>query len=373
MIHETLAKIRHLIIAFTSYFCIYVVIVKAILLGDSISLYFIMADNSTGFNLNNSILGMQTETIILSSIWLPLFVIGLAGNILVTITVFKTKMFHLPIYYLLASMAISDALSTLSSITYLINQLLYSHLDIPLAIKNWTCHFNLVIIYVSYYTSTHTLTFLSVDRYYAIVHNYQILRYPIRTKIVIVSSWVLGIAISIPMIYISGVSPLFPYVCDYIYIFHTFGRVYISLLFACEVIIPFVIMANYYIKTVRYMKQQVKEMSDLCENEASEKQKKDAMRMLVTVTVIFISFSFVFHITKMVMAITSRTMIDVYLYDIPNVYLYGDGLGVLLNLINPMLYCLSSKSFREAMFEAVKLNRVKKTKVTSIIISTAAP
>ncbi|RDD36702.1 Neuromedin-U receptor 2 [Trichoplax sp. H2] len=327
-----------------------------------------MASNTSDFNFNKSLQGMKTETIILSSIWLPLFVLGFIGNVLVTLTVLKTKTFHLPIYYLLASMAVSDAISTLSSIAYLLFQLLYAYLDMPLAIKTWTCQFNLVIIYLSYYTSTHTLTFLSVDRYYAIVHNYQVLKNSRKTKLVIIATWALGLGISIPMIEISGVSPLFPFICDYIYISTVFGRIYISILFLTEVIIPFIIMTYYYIRTYRYMKQQVKEISSICDNDKVEKQKKDAMKMLVTVTVVFISFSFLFHITKMVMAITARTMIDVYLYDIPNVYLYGDGLGVLLNLINPILYCLSSRSFREAMLNAVRVKVTRNDIVRSITI-----
>ncbi|EDV19183.1 uncharacterized protein TRIADDRAFT_62371 [Trichoplax adhaerens] len=262
-------------------------------------------------------------------------------------------------------MAVSDALSCLSGLAFTINQLLYIHGNMTLLQKNITCHLNVIVIYSSYYTSTHTLTFLSIDRYFAIVRNYQVLKNGQRTRLVIFTTWFFGIIIAIPIILLTGVSEALPYVCDYINAEKFVAQIYMAALIIIEVILPGIIVVFCYNKTVSYMNRRIRTVQEICENKTNEKHTKDAIKMLFVVTIVFISFSCAFHISKLIITLTNKTMIDMYFQNLPNFYLYTDGIGLCLNIINPVIYCITSKSFRRALMAFLKSNKVQQRIVTS--------
>ncbi|RDD36701.1 Neuropeptide Y receptor [Trichoplax sp. H2] len=303
---------------------------------------------------------IKIETIVLSCIWMPIFIIGFLGNILVCVTVYKTKKMHIFVYYLLTSMAISDAMSCIFCALYLVFQFCYIYLDLLVSTKSLLCQIDKLMIYTSYYTSTHTLTVISLERYYAIVRNRVVLKKNRLGFAIIGLTWILGFAITIPMVYVVGVTPQSPYLCDYVYIATTNSKIYITALTMIEVVIPFTIITYFYSTIIRYVKSRLNSISSFASiDKSSDRNKRDAIRMLTIVTVIFIVFSFFLHCTKMVMAFSGTVMISTYESGLPNFYIYGDGLAVLLNVINPFIYSVCNKSFRQSMLQTIKRKRRK--------------
>ena len=303
---------------------------------------------------------IQIETIILSSIWIPIFIIGFFGNILVCVTVYRTKKMHFFVYYLLTSMAISDAMSCIFSALYLIFQFFYIYLGLSLSTKSLLCQVDKLMIYTSYYTSTHTLIVISLERYYTIVRNRIVLKRNRFDLVIIILTWLFGFAVAIPMIYVVGVTKDSPYICDYVNITTNQSKAYITVLTLVEVVIPFTIITYLYSSIIRYVKSRLNSISALTHTETSrDRNKRDAIRMLTVVTVIFIVFSFFLHCTKMVMAFSGAIMITLYRSGLPNFYIYGDGLAVLLNVINPFIYSICNKSFRQSMIQTLKRQNTK--------------
>lgn len=303
---------------------------------------------------------IKIEAIVLSSIWIPIFVVGFFGNILVCATVYRTKKMHIFVYYLLTSMAISDAMSCIFSALYLIFQFLYVYLDLSIFTKSLLCQIDKLMIYTSYYTSTHTLIVISLERYYTIVRNRIVLKKNRFALAIIVLTWIFGFGMATPMMYVVGVTQQSPYLCDYVNIATDQAKVYITALTLLEVVIPFSVIAYLYSTIIRYVKSRLNSISALTHMEtSSDRNKRDAIRMLTVVTVIFIVFSFFLHCTKMVMAFSGTIMISMYKSGTPNFYIYGDGLAVLLNVINPFIYSICNKSFRQSMIQTIKRKNTK--------------
>lgn len=96
---------------------------------------------------------------------IPIYVIGLIGNVLVIRIVHKTREMHTKTNYLLVNLAVSDVITILLAPLYF-----FSHLHGYLSHRfgNFACKL-LVINEVSILVSSFTLTVLAVERYHALL------------------------------------------------------------------------------------------------------------------------------------------------------------------------------------------------------------
>ncbi|EDV25157.1 uncharacterized protein TRIADDRAFT_56808 [Trichoplax adhaerens] len=295
-------------------------------------------------------------TVLPTYIFTGIFAIGFIGNFLVCLTIFRINQYHTSTYILIASMAVSDAFGCLFLIIYtVISIYLLRPNDLSLSTKEILCDFLGVCSYSSYFTSTHTLTMISIDRYYAFVKApfKPLLRNPWRIKLAVVLTWVFGFLVALPIIPAGGIDPNYPFICDSTHASLLHNQIYFMLILVIEEIIPAVIIVYAYVCVIKALNRSSFSIKGNVVNNLKNLQKrKSAIRKIVIVTAVFLVLTAILHITRLAVALTNATVANLF---IANETILGMitnicyGIAFLQPVVNPIIFCVMSKSFRKSI------------------------
>ena len=133
-----------------------------------------------------------------------IFIVALAGNIVIGIIVYKTKTMRKPINFFIVNMAMSDLLLSIVVIPSVIQKL---YTDSWLAggpLGQVSCKLVPFLHYVSCVVSVQSLVLIAVDRFGAVV-------FPLRSPLIssklcpffILATWIVGIAVNSPELFVN--------------------------------------------------------------------------------------------------------------------------------------------------------------------------
>ena len=319
--------------------------------------------------MNNStvqeLLDNLRQTILPTYMFMGLFAIGFIGNFFVCLTVIRHKKYHTSTYILIASMSVSDAFGCLCLIAYTVTSVyLLEPNHFSLYTKEVLCDFLGVFNYWSYFTSIHTLTIISIDRYYAFVKLpfKPLLNTQLRIKSAVITTWVAGLLVALPLIHVGGIEPQFPYICDVTNASLLHNQIYFVLILIIEEIIPAIIIIYAYVCVIKALNQSTSTVQANAVNQEKKLAKrKAAIRKIVIITVVFLVLTAVLHITRLAVSLTNATVVNLYISHQTVLGLITNvcyGIAFLQPVVNPLIFCAMSKSFRDSMFKSsIQQNR----------------
>ena len=292
--------------------------------------------------------------------------IGLIANCLIVAVIAYRRNYRTSTYILIASIATSDALCCAGLIAYNVTSifLLYPN-NMTTLEKEIFCDVTGVSIYTNYYVSTHTLVIMSVDRYYAFVKiPYKALLYTKRRIFLAIAlAWIFGFLVAFPQIFISGIDPSFPYICDAVDGHSIVGEVYYSCVVVAEEILPALLIIYAYVHVIKAIKESSSIMRNASENHMSKRnmhKRQMAVNKIIVVTTVFLVLTAIIHITRLMVSLTDATVINLYmkreftLAAIVNVFY---AIAFIQPIVNPIMFCIMSKSFRKKIFRLEKRNQ----------------
>ncbi|XP_078354144.1 QRFP-like peptide receptor [Oculina patagonica] len=131
-----------------------------------------------------------------------IFVVSMAGNIVIGITVYKTKAMRKPINFLIVNMAMSDLLYPIFLFPVVITELYVDSWLISGPLGQVLCRLNVFLFNVSSTVSIQSLVLIAVDRFGAVV-------FPLRSRLIssklcpffILATWIIAMAILSPLLF----------------------------------------------------------------------------------------------------------------------------------------------------------------------------
>ena len=272
---------------------------------------------------------------------IPLYIFGIIGNTMVARIVHKTREMHTTTNYLLANLAVSDA------ITIIIIPMYFPYNgDLGPSLKNFTkfsCKFS-VIGAISIISSTLTLTVIAVERYHAILKpfssNLRLNEENIRKAIILI--WIISIVVGFPQFFLNVYNDEKTY-CD-----RPFGsrlnlarKIYLITYLILTTYIPIVVFLFCYGSLVNglYFSNEICAEST---NEDNSEKKKLLITFILATSGFILGYGpfTVFHTM-----IFFGKKIDPSLFkklQVVNLFLF------LISLcLNPVLYAFRSSSFKE--------------------------
>ncbi|XP_031549126.1 QRFP-like peptide receptor [Actinia tenebrosa] len=279
------------------------------------------------------------------------FFIGIAGNILVVVAVWRKKSLHSTTNFLLVNLATSDITSLVFSPLLMIPK--YVSFTNQGSLADFLCMFvfSYHVILTASIVSILTLTVLSVERYHAVVKPMNIgMRLREGTvKYAIVSVWVVGILLTLPM-YINSYYKESSEDCRHTsYWTRAVSRTYQVFLILFVVVIAFAITGFSYFHIVREMYFK-KNQQNLASNSAAERlrnqRKRRVVKLSLTVTLVFAVFLLPFAVLITMKYFNERAYRSYY--KIAAILFFSEA-G-----INPFLYAFQSAIFRHAFKHILK-------------------
>lgn len=310
--------------------------------------------------MNNSTIQEMLEnlrqTILPTYIFMGVFVIGLISNLLVCLTIVRHKQYHTSTYILIASMAISDAFGCLCLITYtVISVYLLRPNQFSISTKEVLCDLLGVCNYASYFTSIHTLTIISIDRYHAFVKIpfKPLLNTPLRIRSAVITTWIAGFLVALPLIHVGGIEPQFPYICDVTNASLLHNQIYFILILIVEEIIPAIIIVYAYVCVAKALNQSTSTIQAHAVNQEKKiSKRKSAIRKIIVITVVFLILTAILHVTRLAVSLTNATVVNLYISHQTELGLITNvcyAIAFLQPVVNPLIFCAMSKSFRKSV------------------------
>ena len=270
---------------------------------------------------------------VLSLTSIPFYAIGFVGNVLVTRIVHKTREMHTPTNYLLASMAISDAITIVLWSLYFFE------------FAKFVCKV-VVLIEISIVVSSITITVLAVERYNALLK-------PFRTglrlsedniKKLIALIWFASILICLPEFFLNEWSEYYS-TCVGAWTLHMNypSKIYVVINTILTSYIPLEVVCYCYGSLIRglYFTNTVCPETD--ENRSPEKRKLVTTFLLVTVGFFIGNTPTAIFYTGVACGLPVETNSKLY-YDVLHVI---DFVFVSSLCFNPIIYAFRSTNFRE--------------------------
>ena len=296
---------------------------------------------------------MKLESIILTSIWLPIYFIGLLANIFVCLTIMERHRLRSSLYRLILSNAASDVLGDACILAYLCLTVILSYYDYSLSrqIGNVICKIIGLSVFATYFISIFTLTLLSIDRYYGVVklRNKHILSTNCRIVSAIVITWIAGFAAAMPFIWIYHLPQQSSQYCDFSLITTTWGQSYAIALLIIVVFVPFILIIYCYAKVAKkiYTVKPLPVHNYSNPSHRLPRIHKEAIQMIMAVTGITLISALTIQITLLIVAFQSLqySFISVIILLVA---------ALLLSVLRPLLYCKFNASFRHFYCDTLK-------------------
>ena len=271
---------------------------------------------------------------VLSLTSIPFYAIGFVGNVLVTRIVHKTREMHTPTNYLLASMAISDAITIVLWSLYFF------------AFAKFVCKV-VVLIEISIVVSSITITVLAVERYNALLK-------PFRTglrlsedniKKLIALIWFASILICLPEFFLNEWSEYYS-TCVGAWTLHMNypSKIYVVINTILTSYIPLAVVCYCYVSLIRglYFTNTVCPQTD--EDRSPEKRKLVTTFLVVTVGFFIGNTPTAILYTGVASGLPVKTANSKLSYDVLHVI---DFVFVSSLCFNPIIYAFRSTNFRE--------------------------
>ncbi|XP_033112505.1 high-affinity lysophosphatidic acid receptor-like [Anneissia japonica] len=287
-----------------------------------------------------------------------IMVICLLGNSIVCLIVYQKPAMRSAINLLLANLAFANIVISAVCTPFFI--LFLCSVRTPVI----ACKIHAFIYYVFSMEATFILTAISVDRYFIIVHRKDKLN-PRLTKIVIGITWVVSIVLCFPPVFDGFSSYTFSNV-------HCFPRtskgiadtIYLSILALTLFVVPIIIMLCTYLRILDTVRRNTCRVQNFPESLSVSQASKLGLRRIVSpkpmvdmafktrafTTILLIFFVYLACWLPYCLATT------IYWFDetktlTPTKEIIFVGLTYLNPAINPIIYCLRIKKFREACLE----------------------
>ena len=335
--------------------------------------------NSMMSNLTLDVANFRKSYLAFYLLTIPLSFMGIIGNVVLIITVFKRKQFHTPSYILSANMAVSDVIVLVfGSIFLIINIILSLNPDFIQSSYRTVCQVNYFVLNFSYTTSSQSFMAISIDRYRIMtsVNGKSPFQKKKTLMIIVGITWLIGLTFAIPMLQISNINPRLPLMCDFQpYGTHLNGMLSIyhvaSLLIAF--IIPLLTVSILYFKIIRHISQTISTVQSNPGNKYNQSRKRQirATKMMILATLLFMLNSLPIMAVWVVSVLIGKSYAELVLT-------YGQFLFIVISsafflasltaIQNPFIFITYNKSLRAAMISNFRFEG--KTKMTTIAIGT---
>ncbi|KPM07827.1 Neuropeptide Y receptor type 2-like protein, partial [Sarcoptes scabiei] len=203
------------------------------------------------------------------------------------------------------------------------------------------------------FVSVWTLTTISIDRYFAIVHPLNKMRF--QKRFILILIWLSGILFASTQLLVSGTMPYMIsnhqlYECVEIWSEKIQGQIYTITVFVMTFLIPVLIISLTYSTIWYHMMNHVTPGNpDQARDSHQMDVKNKIFKMLTILVGLFIvcwlpihSFNLILYFAPNIMNIETETMYNVYYSS----FFASHYLSMVHSLINPVVYCFVSENFR---------------------------
>ncbi|XP_021096594.1 neuromedin-U receptor 2 [Heterocephalus glaber] len=290
----------------------------------------------------------------MTAVYVLIFVVGIAGNLLVCLVILRDQMMKTPTNYYLFSLAVSDLLLLLLGMPLEVYEMWHNY---PFLFGPVGCYFKTALFETVCFASILSVTTVSVERYVAIL-------YPFRAKLestkkralwILASVWGFSIVFSLPNTSVHGIKlHYFPNgslvpgsdTCTVIkpmWIYNFIIQV-TSLLFY---ILPMTLISVlYYLMGLRLKKDESLEIDEVTAN-IQRPSRKSVNKMLFVLVLVFAVCWMPFHIDRLFFSFVEEwteplLSMSCLIPCVPGVFFY------LSSAVNPIIYNLLSRRFRAA-------------------------
>ena len=283
----------------------------------------------------------SAEIITFTIMYLITMLVSLVGNILLIYIVWKRPDVRSLTSFMFVNMAVADLLVTLVVIPYTISNF-YTHGVWPMddVAGEITCKIVLFIAFFTISTSIICLTFMAVDRFYAVVYPFQRLLWFRRPKILTPVVWILSMA----LMFIVPVLADFNSKNQCVFEFSILGgkakviRGIFIYFFTINYLFPVFIISILYTITARKLWFHEVPGDDEQNRQQQQMTKRKVVRMLIIVFSVFALCWLPGQVFQLYLAITEWSK------DLPKVQVACYWFGYNNSAINPWLYiCMNSK------------------------------
>ena len=297
----------------------------------------------------------STANIILTVLYVITMLVSLIGNTVLIYIVWKKPEVRSLTSFMFVNMAVADLLVTSVVIPYTISNF-YTKGLWPLTghIGEITCKLVIFVAFFTINTSILCLTFIAVDRYYAVVHPFRRLLWFRRPKVLTPLVWVMSMTLmSIVPVYIGLFSENSKVTCgaDYTRLgdyWIAFRVVYIYF-FVINYLFPTSIISSLYIGTARKLWLHRAPGDVLSQNRQHQEQitKRRVVRMLI---IVFTSFAFCWLPGQVFQLLLASTK---WAQNFPTVMAVCLWCGYNNSAINPWLYIGMTTNMRKAFYKMI--------------------
>ncbi|XP_066286671.1 G-protein coupled receptor 54-like [Branchiostoma lanceolatum] len=286
-----------------------------------------------------------------------IMVVGLVGNYLVIYIIVKNKEMHTVTNYFILNLAVTD-------LSFLVFVVPFTASTYPLTswvFGQFMCKF---VIYYSQITVTATcitLTAMSVDRYFAIVHPIKSKQWrtPRMAKVVSACLWLGSIVGSLPMAIFSRLEPYDYYgpqeeYCSMFYPSNTWEAGYMTYTFVAAYILPVVIITVCYSQMLRRLWTRIAPDSGLTEtdrvmprrfNQTAMQQRRRTTRIVLVVVVCFTVCWGPIMILNLVKSYHPGFPLN---FHMACVKIWAHCMSYANSSVNPFVYAFMGENFRKA-------------------------
>ncbi|XP_071169342.1 QRFP-like peptide receptor [Mytilus edulis] len=309
----------------------------------------------------------QEESIVLTALYVPVFLLGFLGNFIVIILVLTNQQLRNSTNLYLCNMAAADLFVSLICVPMAVGHALYR----VWIYGEFMCKVTAYLQGVTVAASIFTISTLSVDRFLAIRHP-MIFRRVSNTRAatrIIIVIWIVSIVIMAPLLIVKKVNTLHLFeepihFCHEIWPHITHRQAYDICLFLFVYVIPGIVIFIAYSLIGNKLWTEDKNLQRT-ESETSKgigrhvmSGRKRVAKMLIALAVLFAVCWLPYYVVSLYLDFTTEGVKN-FLLVLPFTILLGHSNSA----FNPILYFYSSQSFRKYLYRALKCrsNRTKRS------------
>lgn len=303
--------------------------------------------------------------------------LGSLGNLLVIITICKTKKLRNVTHYLIANLAAADMLVASACIDKSIwktwNNLHYNEIS---TFSQFFCKLSAASMFVAFMASANILIALSIERYYSVLKPFEHRLDRRRLKILIVCIWTLSTIFGIPQIYTTTDESRSHYQCFVPQIDSVFNLYYFMILALLLYVIPLVTLCNFYIRIgIFVLKTKVPGDPTKGAELLHQKRNHRVVTTCFVVTALYMLSALPMAVNFIIIAFGNGVSDGNTLAKSPALALYSNisqAIYILSCIYNPVIYNCLSSDFRQALLKLF-CRYMKRHKFDSLQYRTAKP
>ncbi|CAH1248910.1 QRFP-like peptide receptor [Branchiostoma lanceolatum] len=311
--------------------------------------------------------GARTVTLVF---YIIIFLAALLGNILVVYVVWKNKVMRTTMNIFICSLAASDLFITIVCIPVTLMQNM---------LKNWIlgdfmCKLVPFIQTIAVASSVLTLTGIAIERYYAIIHPLKVkyLLSKTRAGIILALVWAVSVGVATPMLFVHKAEEIHDFLYDQRYVTcqekwwgPTQQTAYTIFNLVVLFIIPLLTMTSLYIRIAHrlWVQQPVGVISGNLAHGNSVRRKRQAIKMLVVVVLLFAVCWLPYHTVTVMNELTGLLLGEKsakLLIAIVQLIAFSNSFN------NPVVYAILNENFKKNFMAMLRcgVNRVSPQQVT---------